>query len=212
MKARNMLIGAALVVSTAVITSQVISQDKKPGAGQPPEMSPEMQEMYQKCIEAGTPGENHKLLNTKVGKWNGACKFWMMPDAPAEDGTCSAEVKSIMGGRYISETVEGTMPGQQDTFIGHSWVGYDNVTKKFFSAWIDNMSTTLMSATGSYNPGSKTFNYITEYSCPIAGKRINGRTVEKWIDNDHYVMEMYGPAPKTNKEYKMFEISFTRAK
>ena len=107
MKARNMLIGAALVVSTAVITSQVISQDKKPGAGQPPP-SPEMLEMHQKMMEAGTPGENHKLLATKVGKWNGVTKMWMTPDMPPADGTCTSEVKPVMGGRYFAESVEGT--------------------------------------------------------------------------------------------------------
>ena len=80
MKVRNMLIGAALVVGTAVITSQVVSQDKGKTGGAPPQMTPEMQQMMQKCMEAGTPGENHKLLSQKVGKWNGATKMWMMPN------------------------------------------------------------------------------------------------------------------------------------
>jgi hypothetical protein len=211
MKIRNVLFGAALVVSTAVITSAVMSQDAKPGAQQPP-MTPEMQEMMQKCIEAGTPGENHKVLANKVGKWNGACKFWMTPDSPPEQSTCTAEVKSLYEGRYLTETVEGAMPGDMGTFLGQSLCGYDNVTKKFFFVWIDSMSTSAMDATGSYNAGTKTFTYNTNHSCPMAGKRVTGRSIEKWIDNDHMVMEMHGPWPETGKEYKMMEITYTRAK
>jgi hypothetical protein len=211
MKIRNVVYTAALLVATAGITSTVVSQNAKDKSGQQPPMTPEMQAMMQKCMEAGTPGENHKLLEKKVGTWNGVVKMWMTPDVPEpEQSNCTANVKWIMDGRYLSENVEGDFGGQ--TFLGSSWSGYDNVAKKFFWVWIDNMSTGKMDATGTFNPGTKTFTYTSGWSCPMTGKHQTGRSVEKWIDNDHMVMEMYGPWFETGKEYKMMEIAYTRTK
>jgi len=216
MKARSILYAAALVVTTAAITSQVVSQNTKdkpkttPPA-QAPQMTPEQQEMMQKFMAAGTPGENHKLLASRVGKWNGAGKMWWTPDSPPEESNFTADVTSLFDGRYFTESVEGSMP-EGGTFLGKSCFGYDNVTKKFFWVWIDNMSTGKMDAEGTYNPSTKTFTYTTEGACPLAEKVVKGRTIEKWIDNDHFVMEMYGPWYKTGKEYKSMEITFTRAK
>lgn len=208
MNVRNVLVGITLVAATAAFTTQVVSQDKGKA---PPQMSPEEQAMMQKCMEAGTPGENHKLLASKVGKWNATGKMWMTPDMPPQDSTATSEVTSLWENRYFMESVEGSMP-EGGTFLGKSCFGYDNVAKKFWWAWIDNMGTSLMSAEGSYDAASKTFKYATKFSCPIAEKVVTGRSVEKWIDNDHYVMEMYAPWPKTGKEYKNMELTFTRAK
>jgi hypothetical protein len=218
MKARNVLFGAVLVIATAAVTSQVVSQNttkEKTTKAPPqaaPEMTPEMQEMMTKCMEAGTPGENHKLLSNKVGRWHGTGKMWWTPDSPPADTTCTAEVTSLWEGRYFTETVEGTMPGEAQTFLGKACYGYDNVSKKFFWAWIDNMSTGMMNAEGTYNPTAKTFTFTSEWNCPLTGKQVRGRSTEKWIDNDHFVMEMYGPWYKTGKDYKMMEFTYTRAK
>jgi endonuclease YncB( thermonuclease family) len=115
-----------------------------------------------------------------------------------------------MDGRYLQETVQGNFGGE--TFLGQAILGYDNVSKKFFSVWIDTMCTGKMDAVGTFNPTNKTFSYTTEMNCPMTGKQQNGRTIERWVDNDTFVMEMYGPWFKTGKEFKMMEITFKRAK
>ena len=86
------------------------------------------------------------------------------------------------------------------------------MAKKFFSVWIDNMCTGKMDAEGSFNPTAKTFTYTTDYNCPLTGKNTKGRTTERWVDNDTFVMEMFGPWHKTGKEFKMMEITFKRVK
>lgn len=211
MNVRNVVCAVALVVTTAGITTTVVSQNAKDQAGQQPPMPPEMAAMMQKWEEAGTPGENHKLLDKKVGNWNGVVKHWMTPDMTEPmESTCTASVKWIMDGRFLSETVQGDMGGQ--TFMGSSWAGYDNISKKFFWVWIDNMSTGKMDGEGTFNPTTKTFTYTTGMNCPMTGKHTGGRSVEKWIDSDHMVMEMWGPWFETGKEYKTMEIQYTRAK
>jgi len=212
-KIRSTLMGVALVVATAAITTQVLSQDPK-SKQQPPagavQMPPEVAEMWEKCTVAGTPGENHALLAKRVGKWDGVAKMWMMPDAPAEESTFTCEYASMFDGRYITESVEGKMG--EETFSGRGLYGYDNVTKKFYALWIDSMSTSVMHSTGTLDSSGNTLSFKTEYSCPLAGKPVTGRTTERWIDDDHMVIEMYGPWYKTGKEYKSMELHLTRSK
>lgn len=207
MKFRSVLVGAALVVGTAAITAQVVSQD---AGQQPPQMTPEQQAMMQKWEEFATPGEQHKLLQKKVGRWNGAVKHWMEPGAPPMEMTATAEVKPLYDGRYISESVEGEGMAPGQTFLGQSWVAYDNLKKKFQWVWIDNMGTGFMVAEGTYDPAKKTFSYTYEYPEPVKGKYLKGRSVERWESDDKIVSEMYSQS-MDGKEFKMMEITYTRA-
>ncbi len=209
MNARTFLSGAALVIATAAITTQVVSQETRQPPP-PPDMPPEMLEMMEKMTAAGTPGEHHRKLDGRVGKWSGDIKMWWSPDAEFDTSSCTMESKWILDGHYLLETVVGDFGGQ--AFQGQATVGYDNVAGKYVSTWIDNMSTSIMLQEGTLDTASKTMTFGGEYSCPMAGKRVKGRTVERWIDADTYVTEMYGPYYKTGREYKSMEITFKRVK
>ncbi len=208
MSRSRMVFGAvALVVVTASITSQVVSQDSKKAPAAPPEMSPDMMKM----IEYGTPGENHKLLNPKVGTWTGTVKMWMDPaQAEPMTSTCTSSYEWMFDGRFLANTTEGDFGGQ--TFLGHSAEGYDNIKKKFVWVWLDNMGTGFMTAEGTYDAATKTFKYVTDGPDPVAGKYVKGRSTEIWTDNDHFAGQMYCKDSKTGKEYKCMEISYVRQK
>jgi Protein of unknown function (DUF1579) len=210
MKLRHLLFGAALVITTATVTTQVISQQEK-GKGAPPEMTPEQQAEMQKWIEFATPGENHALLQKRVGKWNGDVKHWIEPGGEPMTFKASSEIKPIFDGRYFVEEVEGEGFEPGHTFLGKSLTGYDNIKKKFFWAWVDNMGTGIMNAEGTYDPATKSFKYTYDHPDVLKGKYVKGRSVDRWVDDDTYIGEMYGP-DKTGKEYKMMEITFKRVK
>jgi hypothetical protein len=207
---RSTLMGAALVVATATITAQVVSQDKK--APPQPQLTPEQQKameaMEARAKALATPGENHKLLDYKVGKWTGEVSFFM-PGMPADKTTCTTEYSWILDGRYLTSHTDGQFNGQ--TFEGHSVEGYDNLSKKFFFGWIDNMGTGLMTAEGTYDAGTKTWSYSMQTPDETMTKYVKGRSTEKKVDNDHFVGEMYSTGPD-GKEYKSMEIRYTRAK
>jgi len=206
MKMRALWIGAALAIALAAITSQVASQDTK-ATGQPPEMSAEQAEMMQKWMEFMTPGEAHKVLDSKVGKWEAAIKMWETPDAPPSEMSGKSEVKWIFDGRYLVEDVEGSFMGMP--FIGHGIAGYDNLKKKYCWVWIDNMGTGIMRAEGNYDPATKTFTFMYEYPDVMSGTYKKGRSVEKTIDKDHFLSESYATGPD-GKEFKMMEMLYTR--
>jgi hypothetical protein len=207
MKAVQLSIGAALVIVTATISTSVVSQEKK--NDQPPAMTPEQMQMMQKWEEFMTPGPGHERIAFKVGKWEGVIKHWMDPKQEPEMMTGASEYTWIFDGRYLHNKTTGDFQGMP--FHGQAWEGYDNLKKKYAWVWIDNMGTGFMNAEGTYDEKTKTFTYTYDHPDLMTGKYVKGRSVERIIDNDHFVGEMYGPGPD-GKEFKMMEISYTRVK
>lgn len=162
-------------------------------------------EMMEEMMKAAEPGENHKLLEAFVGNWKMEVKSMMGPGEPdVSTGTSSA--KMIMGGRYVVDEVKGSMMGAP--FEGMGITGYDNVTKKFVSTWIDSASTGIFMSTGDYDAKSKEYTYRGDMPLP-GGQKLKVRMVIRMIDKDHHVFEWYQTEPEGEK--KTMEIVYTRA-
>jgi len=102
-----------------------------------------MQEMMAKL---GAPGKPHKHLQEMVGKYK-TISTWIVPGQPEEsvdEGT--AEFKSILGGRFVTQEFDSTYAGQP--MKGFGILGYDNAEEKFVGIWIDNMSTHILHTEG----------------------------------------------------------------
>ena len=177
-----------------------------------------MRQMMAQMMELARPGENHKLLADLVGTWTFTNKMWMNPDpkaAPSESSGTAVR-KAAMDGRYFLFDVTGKMqmPGpdgkmKETQFEGMAIEGYDNVKKKFISAWIDNMGTGIMISEGTYDPASKTFTYHAQFEA-IPGMKQKVREVVKIVDKDHHRFEWY--EDRGGQEAKTMEISYTRKK
>jgi hypothetical protein len=193
---------AALLASAAFAQEKgTASKDKKP-AGPPDEKA--MMEMMQK---AGAPGEAHKKLEAIVGTFDAKVKMWMDPSKPPEESTGVAENKWVLGDRFVEMQYTGTFMGQPFTGIGYQ--GYDNTSKKYVGTWMDSASTGMMMSTGTMT--GNTMTTTATVADPMTGKmtKITDKVVV--ADNDHHMMEMWGPDP-TGKNYKMMEITYIRKK
>lgn len=154
--------------------------------------------------KAGTPGENHKLLQKEVGSWTIEMKAWMGPGEPTVS-TGGAEVKSIMEGRYIVEEMSGSMMGKP--FTGQGMSGYDNVKQKFVTTWIDSGSTGIGYGEGAADKDGKV-TILMKYADVMSGKPATMRVVTRWEGNDKHVSEFF--EKKGGKEVKTMEIAYTR--
>jgi len=161
-------------------------------------------------MEYATPGEAHKALAKSDGVWTGETTMWMGIDAPPMTSTSTSTNKMVMGGRYQLSEFKGNFMGMP--FEGMSITAYDNYKKKYISTWIDNMGTGIMKMEGTWDEASKSMAMTGKMTDPATGKECDMREVFRMVDNDHQVMEMYGPDPKTGKEYKTMEIKLTRKK
>ncbi len=137
-----------LVLATALLATPTTSQAAEGG----PEMSPEqMQEMMAKWQATMKPGPKHENLAHFVGKWSTETKMWWEGPGSEPDVTKgTADVKWILGKRYVAEDFEGQvlMPdatGQKSpiSFHGFSMTGYDNYKNLYVGTWADDMGTAM---------------------------------------------------------------------
>lgn len=163
----------------------------------------------QAFIQAGTPGEEHKLLQSYVGKWNHIVTMWMKPEALPEISKGTTETESILGGRFIHQRINGISMGQP--FEGLGLTGYDNVKKHFSTVWLDNMGTGMMLGTGVFDQAKKAIVDSGSFSCPMsASGTVNYRAVWTLPEKNSFKYEMFAPG-EDGKEFRMMEVVYTKA-
>lgn len=165
--------------------------------------------MMKAWMDFATPGPMHQWMAGHVGTWEGEVSQWMDPAAPPAKSMARSEIKSIMNGLYITDQFSSNMMGQP--FSGQAVMGYDNVKKKFLSTWIDNMGSGIIYMEGTYDEASKTLHLSGKQSDPGTGGQSDIRQEQKWLDNDTYVLSMFGTG-HDGKEAKFMEGTFKRKK
>lgn len=166
-------------------------------------------EDMQACMAAGTPGKMHEFLAKGVGVWEGKNTMWMAPGMEPMKSECTSTISMLMDGRFTKCEMSGDMPGM-GPFTGFGINGFDNVSQKFVSSWIDNCSTGVMQGTGELSPDGKTLTWKYTMNCPITKKPTTMREVQRNTGDNTMTLEMFGIDPKSGKEFKMMEIDFTK--
>lgn len=171
--------------------------------------TPTEEQTMEKWTAFATPGDGHKVLADKVGRWNLTVKMFdeRMPEPMTSTGT--SDVRWVMDGRYLEDRTRGETPW--GVFEGLGYTGYDNLKQRYVGTWCDNMGTGLMIAEGTYDAATKTFHYTGMGPDIDRGRYVQTRSIERWIDADHWLMEAYGPG-YDGKERKMMEIEYMRAR
>ena len=202
MRRSTILVAGLLLV--ACVSGAAFAQE--PGKA----MTPEEQAMMAKWMEFATPGEPHQLLAKRVGAWTVKVTSWTAPDAPPTVSEGTAEVKSVLDGRYIEEITVGSFQGMP--FHGRGITGYDNLKKKYVGTWIDNMGTGISFSEGEYDAAKKTFNYAGTWPDAMSGEYKPMKGVETWTGPDTYKAEAFCQTPDGKDWWKMMELNYTRKK
>jgi len=169
----------------------------------------EQQAMMEAWQKASTPGPQHKLLASLKGNWTFTTKIWMEPGAPPQASSGTSATVALMDGRYFQEDSTGSFMGMP--FRGIAVMGYDNVSQHFTSTWIDNMSTSILFMTGSYDPGAKAFTYLCDMDDMMKpGTKVKVRQVVKVVSDDTHILEWY--EVRGGQERKTMEMTYTRQK
>lgn len=209
--------GLGLGVAAAAALAEPSQQSNKPAgeaaaqtAAQPEVKLPPgwTAEDMQACVAAGTPGKMHEFLAKEVGSWQGKTTMWM-PGSEPMTGQCTMTVTTMWDGRYVKGEMSGECPGM-GPFSGEGIKGFDNVAGKLVSTWVDSQSTGIMFGTGEASKDGKTTHWKFNYHCPVTKKPVVMRQVETITGANARTMEMFGPDPKTGKEFKMMRIDLSR--
>ncbi len=166
----------------------------------------DMQKMMEVYKKVGTPGEPHKLFASLEGTWTTRTRSWMEPDKPPMETTGTCEQKLLLDGRFLQQIYTGDMMGEK--FTGINLIGYDNHAKKYVSAWIDSMSTSIYYFEGTARAGGKTITQESSYDDPVRGPTV-WRSVTRIKDDNTLEYEMY-LTDKKGKEEKMMDMVVTR--
>jgi hypothetical protein len=194
-----------------VVAGQSFGQGKNETKEKGQQATPEMQEMMKKWQEVMTPGEPHKMLQQMAGTWDVVTKNWMGgPGTEPSVTQGTAEMKMLLGGRYLQQDVAGEMMGMP--FSGMGLTGYDNFKKKYVSFWIDNMGTGMYTMEGEMDKDGKSCTYWGLMDDPMTGEK------DKKVK---YVLTMDGPDKQLFRIYDVsafgekdptMEMTYTRKK
>ena len=191
-------------LSVALLVSFAHSEDKPAGM-----TDADKQKMMEAYMQASQPGEEHSRIREMAGTWDAQTKAWM-PDG-TECGTGKGVMKSemILGGRYLQMDFQGEMESPQGKMPYHGMgiCGYDKGKKKFFSTWIDDMSTGMMVTSGTMEGNVCTGE--GEMTDPVTGQTTKVKDVATKIDDTHHKYELHMSAPD-GKMYKAMEITSTQ--
>ena len=123
-------------IAWATIVASVDGQDSKDSA------------------KAGEPGPEYANLKAFVGTWE------LTVEGVKEKGT--AEIKSILGGRFITEDVK--VPFGSINMEWHGVLGYDRVKKQYTGVWFDNMGNTTRSDSGEADKTGRILSFRGEHA------------------------------------------------
>lgn len=207
---RSLLIAAALAAAAGPAARNanaagLIAQDAKKDA-KAADAEKAMMEAWQK---AATPGEAHKKLEPFVGTFDARVRMWSDPSRTPEDSTGTMTSTWVLGNRYVQQNYEGTFMGAP--FNGVGYIGYDNVSKKIQSVWMDSASTGMMWMTGSADAAGKVVSTKGTMSDPSSGRTLPIEDKITIADNDHMKIEMLTKGAG-GKMTKVMEIEYTRKK
>lgn len=205
------LIGIALLIGHNVTAENkaaapVASDAAKAGVPSPEEAA--KAEMMAKWQAVATPGEEHKRLEPIVGSWKYTMKWWMEPNAPAEQSDGTSENQWILGGRFLQSKAAGLAMGQP--FEGIGYTGYDRMRKEYNGIWLDNMSTSTMTSSAQYDPATNSLNETGSFACPMTGelhRQFRGKLTLG--DGKSYAYEMWSKHTD-GTEFKTMEINYVR--
>ncbi len=95
-------------------------------------------------------------------------------------------------------------------FTGLGISGYDNLNNQFVGMWIDSFGTGIMTSTGSCNDDWTVCTSEGTAPDPITGTNKKIKMVDRKIDADNYVLEMYD-TNSDGEEWMTFEMTYKRA-
>ncbi len=163
-------------------------------------------EVMKKWQEAITPGAAHQEFAKLAGNWKAAVTTYMGPQEAKAEAT--AQLEMVLGGRYLKSSFKGNMMGMP--FEGLQLDAFDNVTKEYVSAWIDNFGTGIMLLKGKKDEKTGEIVYLGTSADPMTGKMVTTKIVNKVIDNDHTTSTMF--MVENGQDVKNMFIEYTREK
>ena len=158
------------------------------------------------------PTEVHKeMAKADAGVWDATMRAYLAgPDQPPQEFKGTETIRAVADGLWMISEFESDFVGGKK-FRGHGITGYDTQKKKIVGAWADNMSTSLGTLEGDYDPKSNTVTLWFQMTDPMTGQTRKDKHVAEHKADGHnlYTIYMAGPG---GQQIKLMEIESKRRK
>jgi hypothetical protein len=193
--------GSAVILAFAAGRLTLIGATSPASASDPPQ-PPDLAAEMQACLDAGTPGAAHAQLEPLVGEWEMSIKMWQRPGLEPMQVTGLLRREWVLDKHYLRETVESE--SDWGSFQGLGYLGYDNLDGQYQTIWLDNMSTAIMSSTGSYDASRKVLSFRGSHRDPLTRALRSTRGTLDLSNPDRHIYAEYITGPD-GKEFLAFE-------
>jgi hypothetical protein len=157
-------------------------------------------------MKYSTPGKPHEEFSKFIGDWKVSSKMWQQPDTEPIFSTGKANMKLLLGGRYLKTAYNATFMGMP--FEGIAVDAYDNAKKQYLSIWMDNFGTGISIMYGKSDDDGKTIFYEGSMFDPLQNKDVKIKSIVYYISENEILMEMYGY--HNDVEFKSMEMKYYR--
>ncbi len=153
------------------------------------------------------PGPHHARLADFAGSWNIHARFWQQPGAAPHESDGTAELRLILGGRFLEQRQEGSHLGKPTSGIGY--VGFDNAKGRYVSLWLDDLNTTILQTEGPPTLSGKAIRTRGMINDVATGKSLRIEEVLTPVGPDRFTYEAW-ISPANGKLARVMEIIYSR--
>ena len=151
----------------------------------------------------------HAVLAAMTGKFTTKVHVAKGPYARMNDTEGTAEGKSLMGGAFVQLTHSELRMKQP--FEAMTIYGFDQAIRKYTASSIDNNSTAIVTAIGTYDASKKQLVMSGRFSDQQTRKLTIVRTVMTFVDADNWNYEEYVSEKLNGPETPRVAIAFKRS-
>jgi len=151
----------------------------------------------------------HAILAGLAGKFTTKVHVYSGPFPRIFDTEGTAEAKLIMGGAFVQLT--HSEKRMKQSFEAMTIYAFDESTRKFTAASIDNASTAIVNLVGSYDAEKKQIIMSGRFSDPRVGFLTIVRTVTTFVDANTWTYDEFVSHKAGDPETKVVTITFTRS-
>jgi len=206
----------ALVVFVGAGAFSQEQAEEKPAEEMPAkeEQAPEAEKspeeiMMESYLKYAGPADQHEYLKFFVGAWDVLVKSWVDPEAEPHVSQGVAEAKLIFDGRFLS--VKFRTKFMKPVMEGIQMNGFDLFKEKYFTLWIDNMSTNLSITYGTLDEENKVLTEEGMWPDYMTGGERKVKAVTTILKENEYMWQMFY-FNEEGQEYKVMENIFKRIK